>query len=148
MHRVEILPCLVSAAESALPARCRGLVSFRQGDMLGSSLEGVSVVVLASQCWDRALRRRRGPSSGPLLNSHTRRSLHRRAAVVSVLTHPCMCSSRRVGDKLVAELAQGSLVVDYAPALRESEAFGEPVWAGTAPTSWNPRQQFFVFARR
>lgn len=65
--RVEILPCLVSAAEFVRTARGVQRVSFHQGDMLQSPLDGVSVVVLASQCWDRALRRRRAGGRHGLL---------------------------------------------------------------------------------
>jgi hypothetical protein len=72
-------------------------------------------------------------------------------AAVVLLTSQCWDDSlkSRVAERLRSEdFRVGALVVDYGDWLRREACFGDPLSVAEAPTSWNPRQRFYVFQKK
>jgi hypothetical protein len=110
---VEILQTLHDTATRVLdemPSKYQS-ASFRNEDMLSSSLESVGIVLLTSCCWDESV-------------------------------HEAAC------ERLAKDLLVGSIVIDYGDRLSNFPAFGKgPIFTEVCPTSWNPKQKFFVYQK-
>lgn len=94
-----------------LPSNYRSVVTFKNDDMLSSSLESVGIVMLTSYCWDAVVRE-------------------------------AAC------ERLARDLTAGSIVIDYGDRLSKFAEFGNrPIFTDVCPTSWNPKQRFFVYQK-
>lgn len=111
---IEILQTLHDTATRVLddevPSKYQS-ASFRNEEMLSSSLESVGIVLLTSCCWDESV-------------------------------HEAACK------RLAKDLLVGSIVIDYGDRLSNFPAFGKaPIFTDVCPTSWNPKQKFFVYQK-
>jgi hypothetical protein len=137
---VELLPCLVEAANGAAAVNGVDGVAFECGDLQASSLAGVMVLQLTEQCWDEELlvkvRGRFTACLPPWCQPHT--AMH---PPPTHPTNPCPPAPDKkqpqAAAKIDAELAPSALVVGYTGGVVGRLARGRRL-AGPCPlaTSW------------